>query len=86
MKAPAPQNWHEVSSAEALVLLESDEVRGLSGDEVARRLEQFGPNQMSAGKRTPWLRFLLQFHQPLIYILLAAALVTSLLASGWMPR
>ena len=54
--------------------LESDPAAGLARVEVEARLQRFGPNQVSARKRIgEWLRFLLQLHQPLIYILLASA-------------
>jgi cation-transporting P-type ATPase F len=73
--------WHELTVGEALARVETDQARGLDDAETARRLEIHGPNSMSGGKSTPpWLRFLLQFHQPLIYILLAATLVSLLLA------
>ncbi|MEX1049584.1 MAG: cation-transporting P-type ATPase [Akkermansiaceae bacterium] len=81
MKDPAETNWHAIPSAEAVEQLESSASNGLTTEEATRRLDEYGPNQMSAGKRTPsWLRFLLQFHQPLIYILLGATVVTLLLA------
>ncbi len=80
MNAPDKTDWHGLPTARALELLESNAKQGLAADEAARRLEQFGPNQMSTGKRMPsWLRFLLQFHQPLIYILLGATLVSAML-------
>ncbi len=46
--------------------------------EVELRLQQFGPNQLTGQKRlSPWIRFLLQFHQPLIYILLASTVISA---------
>ena len=55
----------------------SDPANGLTDDEVARRRAEYGPNELTrrAG-RGPLRTFLLQFHQPLVYILLAAAGVT----------
>src|SRR5690606_28203767 len=76
-------DWHGLPVGRAVELLESDARRGLDAEEAVRRLVAFEPNQMSAGQRTPpWLRFLLQFHQPLIYILLGAT-VTSGLLGEW---
>ncbi len=50
---------------------------GLPQEEAAVRLRQFGPNEVTARRGRPaWLRFLLQFHQPLLYVLLAASAVT----------
>ncbi|MDZ7729210.1 MAG: HAD-IC family P-type ATPase [Dehalococcoidia bacterium] len=61
-------------------LLQADISSGLDGAEAARRLEHYGPNVVStAGGPGALMRFLLQFHQPLIYILMAAAGVTLLL-------
>jgi len=76
MKATQATDWHALAASQAVDLLASDPQAGLSAAEVAARLERHGPNQMTAARRTPpWLRFLLQFHQPLIYILLAATLI-----------
>jgi Ca2+-transporting ATPase len=77
MKAFTQTTWHELPSEQASGLLESTPATGLQKADVEERLRQFGPNQMSAQKRiSEWKRFLLQFHQPLIYILLAATGIT----------
>jgi Ca2+-transporting ATPase len=74
------RNWHHLESTEVLDLLESDPQKGLDLHEYQRRLNHFGPNTLKPGKpKNPVLRFLLQFHQPLVYILGAAGLVTGLL-------
>jgi magnesium-transporting ATPase (P-type) len=53
---------------------------GLSAAEAAARLARHGPNRLTPRRgRTPLERFLLQFHNVLIYVLLAAAVVTALL-------
>ncbi|MEA1919581.1 MAG: cation-transporting P-type ATPase, partial [Campylobacterota bacterium] len=55
-------------------------IQGLNSDEALKRLEQYGLNEMPPPKRKSLLeRFLLQFHNILIYVLLAASLVTALL-------
>jgi magnesium-transporting ATPase (P-type) len=57
--------------------LESDVRAGLTSAEAAARLERHGPNQLEASKRVPGLRrFLGQFEDPLIYLLLAAVVVS----------
>jgi cation-transporting P-type ATPase F len=72
--------WHSINAEEVLTLLDSDRIEGLAHDEAHKRLKKFGPNAITAKKgRGPLLRFLLQFNQPLIYILLAASLITLLL-------
>ncbi len=73
--------WHHLETAEVSRLLDSDPRRGLSPGEAERRLKRYGPNVVSSRPGTPaWKRFLLQFHQPLVYILLAAVGVTAALA------
>lgn len=63
-----------------------DPERGLSTDEVARRRTQHGPNALRATPPVPaWRRLLRQFNDPLIYLLLAAVVV-SLLAWALGPR
>ncbi|MDP2881623.1 MAG: cation-transporting P-type ATPase [Azonexus sp.] len=60
-----------------------DHSRGLSAMEAAQRLNTHGPNRLTPPKkRGPVLRFLLQFHNVLIYVLLGAAAVTALLGHG----
>jgi magnesium-transporting ATPase (P-type) len=53
---------------------------GLTDEEAAARLERYGPNRLpSAAARHPLWRFLLQFHNLLIYVLLASAVISLLL-------
>ncbi len=71
---------HHLPAHEVLVLLETDLERGLTSEEAARRRVRFGPNALPQFKRHgPWVRFLFQFHHPLIYVLLAATATTGLL-------
>src|SRR3989339_1850799 len=72
--------WHSIDSGEALRLLEADPQTGLTSHEVEQRRMQYGRNLLTKKKGTSSLvRFLMQFSQPLVYILLAASLVTLLL-------
>ncbi len=58
-------------------LLGVDLKTGLTAAEAQRRQEEYGLNRLRARRGTSALkRFLLQFHQPLIYILLAATGIT----------
>lgn len=71
---PADTPWHAISSAEALAALDVSKA-GLSDAEAARRLERYGPNALPEEARVhPLRRLLTQFHNPLIYFLLAAAI------------
>ncbi|MBW4490855.1 MAG: cation-transporting P-type ATPase [Trichocoleus desertorum ATA4-8-CV12] len=74
------QQWHHLSQEQVVRLLKTDPEQGLSFTEVAERHDRFGPNQLTAQKKqSAWLRFLQQFNQPLLYILLVAGLVTAFL-------
>jgi magnesium-transporting ATPase (P-type) len=80
--APAPAHAHAQPGAAVLAGLDSDACHGLEAAEVARRQERHGWNELPELPGQPaWLKLLLQFHQPLIYILLAAGLIKALLAS-----
>jgi len=71
------ETWHELSGGKAVTVLTTDPGRGLSANEAATRLARYGPNELVRRRGYgPLVRFLLQFHQPLVYILLAAGAVT----------
>lgn len=71
--------WHVLSIDKILSTLDS-QPQGLSQSEAEQRLARYGPNRLPSPKRRGALeRFLLQFHNVLIYVLLAAMLVTMLL-------
>lgn len=74
------RHCHQIPAEEAALLLETDLQRGLSLFEVKRRQREFGPNVVSEKKsRGALFRFVSQFHQPLVYILVVAAGVTGFL-------
>ncbi len=74
------QTWHHLSEQETAEHLHSDLDAGLTAGEVSHRQETFGPNQLTPDTGTsPWMRFLQQFNQPLLYILLVAGAITLLL-------
>jgi magnesium-transporting ATPase (P-type) len=76
----SPVNWHTLSVEEVIQRAESTD-GGLTADEARRRLQTHGPNRLPAAYRKPgWLRLLEQFHNVLIYILLAAGVMTGVLA------
>ena len=73
--------WHHQPESEVIERLATHPEQGLSEAEVSARRARFGENRISQQKPVPpWLRFLRQFHNPLIYILLVATAVTLLLA------
>ena len=68
--------WH-CDAVELAGALGTDVQRGLSGAEAAERLARFGPNRLEEARRVPgWRKFLGQFADPLIYLLLAAVVVS----------
>ncbi len=72
--------WHELPVEKVGELLATDLRAGLAAAEVSSRQKKFGANRLTFKKgRSEWMRFLLQFHQPLLYILLAASVVTAVL-------
>ncbi|GIV70899.1 cation-transporting P-type ATPase [Caldilinea sp.] len=71
--------WHALAAESVLVQLGADQHKGLTSEEARRRLARYGPNRLTVRRgKSPWLRFLLQFHHPLIYILLAASAIAAL--------
>ena len=71
---------HALDPSTALARFDTG-TNGLTETEAARRLDRFGPNRLAERKgRGPLMRFLLQLHNVLIYVLLAAAAVTAALA------
>lgn len=72
--------WHAAPVQEVLELLGTHAEAGLSEAEARARFERHGANLLTPPKTRPALvRFLLQFNQALVYILLAAAGITALL-------
>ena len=65
------------SAKEVLQELNSNVEQGLSSQEAGERLIKYGPNKLPEKKKTPlFLVFLQQFNDPMIFILLAAALLS----------
>ncbi len=80
LRPPRRGDHHELPVHEVVLLLGTDHERGLDPDEAAHRLKAEGPNALPrVDRRGPLVRFLVQFHHPLIYVLLAAAVATLLL-------
>lgn len=73
--------FHSMDVDKTCEFFKVDIQKGLSAEEVLKRREKYGPNELEARKSEPgWMRFLKQFHQPLIYILIGAAIITLLLS------
>ncbi|MEA2078995.1 MAG: cation-transporting P-type ATPase, partial [Pseudomonadota bacterium] len=79
-KPPGDSNpWHAMANARVFKVLDAGP-DGLAKDEVNLRLGAYGPNRLpEARTRGPLVRFVYQFHNVLIYVLLAASGVTAML-------
>lgn len=71
--------WHHLPVERIFKLLKSG-MEGITQDEADLRLAQFGPNEVEVRKKKgPLYQFAKQFASPLIYVLLAAAVLTFIL-------
>ncbi|HSJ05716.1 MAG TPA: HAD-IC family P-type ATPase [Longimicrobiales bacterium] len=78
--AGAVPTWHALPVDEVLDLLDTDGEDGLAAAEATRRLEEHGPNRLPEERpESTFRRLLKQFHNVLIYILIAAAGFTAFL-------
>jgi magnesium-transporting ATPase (P-type) len=72
----AEVKWYRISVDEIFSLLQSG-TEGISKAEAANRLARYGYNEVEVKKkRGPVYQFLKQFASPLIYVLIAAAVIT----------
>ena len=74
------KHWHQHPLEDIEKLLETNISHGLDTLSIEERQRLYGVNRLTPQKgKSPFILFILQFHQPLVYILLAAAIVTFLL-------
>lgn len=81
--------WHALPEEDVARQIVAEELplaalleRGLSQAEVIQRQKQYGPNELKAKAATPaWVKFLQQFNQSLLYILMVAGAVKAFLGS-----
>ncbi len=67
-------SWHILTTAEALATLQSEPYQGLNQATASARLEHYGANRLLEAKPRPaWLKFLDQFKNLLVIVLLVAA-------------
>lgn len=83
MPTPPPgelTDWHAAPIEGVLNTWQTDANEGLSQVEAQARLQQYGSNRLpEPRKHRAWQRFLLQFHNVLIYVLLIAGGIKLLL-------
>lgn len=70
------RKFHTLRTPDVLKALESGS-EGLGNQAARARLEKYGPDRLPlAAGRSVFMRFLMQFHNILIYVLLGAAVIT----------
>jgi Ca2+-transporting ATPase len=75
----------QLTAAEALARLDADPQKGLDAAQVRQRRAVHGPNVLAAEKPVPeWRKFLAQFGDVLVLLLLAAAAISTVL--WWLER
>ena len=76
--------WHARLTDDVMKLLATSGDRGLDAKEAQDRLQKYGPNRLPEGKtRSPLARFLAQFNNILVYVLLGAGF-TKLMLGLWL--
>ncbi|MCG8489577.1 MAG: cation-transporting P-type ATPase [Chromatiales bacterium] len=74
-----PESWHSETIESCLGRLNTSK-KGLQAKDATERLERYGPNRLEPPQRRgPLMRFILQFHNVLVYVLLSAAVMTGVL-------
>jgi len=73
------ESWHIQSTESVFTSLETS-ADGLSKEETEKRYDKYGPNKLPEQKtRGPFMRFMYQFHNILIYVLIAVSIVTAIM-------
>ena len=71
------ENWHALSAQEILEQLATPPDQGLSSEEAARRLQSYGPNQLTEAEGiTFWQMLWQQFKDFIVMLLIVAALIS----------
>jgi magnesium-transporting ATPase (P-type) len=72
--------WHALAAEDVVKRLATSADKGLDAGEVSNRLAAHGPNRLPEGKRRgPVMRFLAQFNNILVYVLLGAGFIKLML-------
>jgi len=76
-------SWHTMTVDQVVRRLTTDIEKGLGAGEASSQLQKYGPNRLPEGKkRGPFIRFLSQFNNILVYVLLGAGF-TKLMLNLW---
>ncbi len=68
-------NWHALDSEETLSRLDSS-TQGLTNEEVQKRQKKYGLNKLPVKKTSLFKIFFSQFKNPIIYVLIVAAIIS----------
>jgi magnesium-transporting ATPase (P-type) len=72
--------WHALTADEVQKRLATSTGKGLDAGEASARLQKYGPNRLPEGKKSgPFMRFLSQLSNILVYVLLGAGFVKLML-------
>jgi P-type Ca2+ transporter type 2C len=72
--------WHTLPVEKSIAQLDSDRTLGLTPDQVQRRLEQYGTNELvEMGGRSPVEIFIDQFKNVMLLMLIAVAIISAIL-------
>ena len=75
-----PEAWHALEADETLAQFDTPVDSGLSSQEAAKRIEQYGPNQLAAAPPTTiWQMLWEQFNNFVVILLIIAAVISALL-------
>lgn len=73
------KHWHHLSHAQALEFLGVDPERGLDLFDIQHRRERLGENRLQEKKKeSPFVRFIKQFYNPLMLLLIASSVITAI--------
>jgi Ca2+-transporting ATPase len=74
------KQWHVLTTTDTLNSFSVQPASGLDEEQVKTRMEQYGPNSLAKGKkRSVSATFFAQFADVMIWVLLAAAVISVLL-------
>lgn len=72
------KNWHALDADAVIEALQVDAQRGLTAQEVSRRLSQYGANELThKQKGSPWALLFSQFRNILVVILIVATVLSA---------
>ncbi len=73
-------DWYQLTNEKVLQKINSNLQNGLDNEEAARRLDEYGPNELiEHGVKSPWLILWEQFKETMVIVLIVAAVISALL-------